>query len=73
MMASPTATSAAATAIMKNTKTCPAGSERYDENATKSRFTALSINSTDIKIIMAFRRISTPTMPMINKILANNT
>ena len=73
MIAKPTATSAAATAMMKNTKTCPLGSERYDEKAAKSKFTALSINSTHIKMTMALRRVSTPIMPMTNNAEAKKT
>ncbi len=36
------------------------------ENATSNRFTAFNINSTHIKMMIAFRRINTPIMPMIN-------
>ena len=35
-------------------------------NATNVRFTALSINSIDIKMINALRRTNTPTTPMVN-------
>src|SRR5205085_11569100 len=66
-IANPTATSTAATTITKNTNTCPAGSFQYEENATSKRFTALSISSTDMKIIIAFLRNKTPITPMQNK------
>ncbi|MNT88310.1 hypothetical protein D3C72_2288510 [compost metagenome] len=69
MMAKPTATSAAAKAIMKNTKTCPEGSLLCTEKAVKSRLTAFNINSTDIKITIAFLRVNTPITPIV-KIIA---
>jgi hypothetical protein len=71
MMLKPMATSAAASAIIKNTNTCPEGSLLCTEKAVKSRFTAFSINSTDIKITIAFRRVKTPTTPIV-KIIALN-
>jgi len=37
------------------------------EKATSNRFTALSINSTYIKMIIAFLRVNTPTTPIQNK------
>ena len=64
MMASPTATSAAATAIIKKTKTCPEGSFLNVESATKSKLIEFNINSTDMKMIMAFLLIKTPNTPM---------
>ncbi len=63
-MAKPTATSAAATAMMKKTKICPEGSFLKTESATKSKLTELSINSTDIKMMIAFRLVSTPSTPI---------
>src|SRR6266545_5284557 len=66
MMARPTAASAAATAITKNTNTCPPTPSRC-ANAMKVRFTALSISSTHMKITMALRRTSTPATPSVNK------
>ena len=63
-MPSPTATSAAATTIIKNTNTCPAGSLRYAENAANNKLTAFNINSIDIKIIIALRLTSTPKTPI---------
>ena len=64
MMASPTATSAAATAMIKNTNTCPDGSFLKVESATKSKLMEFNINSTDMKMIMAFLLIKTPKTPM---------
>ena len=71
-IANPTATSAAATAIIKNTKTCPLLSDKKLENATSNKLTALSINSIDIKIIMALRLKSTPNTPIVNNTVHNN-
>src|SRR5512132_2457333 len=65
MIASPTAASAAATVITKNTNTCPAAPYAC-ANATKVRFTALSISSTHMNTMIAFRRISTPNTPIAN-------
>src|SRR5216110_180332 len=64
MIASPTAASAAATAITKNTKTCPA-MPRLCARATNVRLTALSISSTHMKITIALRRTSTPATPSV--------
>lgn len=64
IMASPTATSAAATTIIKNTKSCALASPNILEKATSSRFTELSISSMHMKMIMAFLRISVPMMPI---------
>src|SRR5204863_1752425 len=65
MIASPTAASAAATVITKNTNTCPAAP--YDcANATNVRFTALSMSSTHMNTMIAFRRMSTPNTPIVN-------
>ena len=79
MIASPTLTSAAATIIIKNTKICASLAKVAESlatvailavcillKATSNRFTALSINSMHIKIKMALRRMSTPTIPMVN-------
>src|SRR5512141_361368 len=64
MIARPTAASAAATVITKKTNTCPAAPYTCAK-ATKVRFTALSISSTHMKMMIAFRRVSTPTTPMV--------
>src|SRR5207247_2478086 len=66
MMASPTAASAAATAMTNNTKIWPLTPSRW-ASATNVRFTALSISSTHMKITMALRRISTPAKPIVNR------
>ena len=71
-IARPTATSAAATAIIKNTNTCPSPSLLKVEKAANNRFTALSINSIDIKTIIAFLRYKTPKTPILNKAALNN-
>ncbi len=65
IIARPTAASAAATAITKNTNNCPIELPRYDENVTKVKFAELSISSIDIKTIMAFLLIKTPTTPVV--------
>src|SRR5512142_299584 len=66
MIASPTAASAAATVITKNTNTWPAAPYAC-ANATNVRFTALSMSSTHMKTMMALRRISTPNTPIVNR------
>ncbi len=73
MMASPTATSAAATTIIKKTNICPFPSPLYAEKAAKRRFTELSINSTHPKIMMAFFLNNTPRTPKENKIVLRIT
>jgi prepilin-type N-terminal cleavage/methylation domain-containing protein len=60
-------TSAAATAIIKNTNICPAGSPLNAENAASNKLTAFNINSIDIKTIIAFLRSNTPKTPITNK------
>src|SRR3954467_4726427 len=65
MMASPTAASAAATVMTKKTNTCPA-TPYTCANATNARFTALSISSTHMKMMIALRRVRTPTTPITN-------
>jgi len=68
-MAKPTAASAAATTIMKIAKSCPVNSNGtiYREKATIAIFTALSIISMDIRIIMALRLDRAPYSPMENR------
>ena len=68
MIANPTATSAAATTMIKNTNTCPAASERYVEKAARSKVAAFNINSMDMKMMMAFLLINTPNTPIENRI-----
>src|SRR5436305_6783479 len=72
MIASPTAASAAATVITKNTKTWPA-TPYACANATKVRFTALSISSTHMNTMIAFRGISTPNTPIANSTAEKNS
>lgn len=69
IIAKPTATSAAAKAIMNNTKTWPAGSPLYAEKATKSKLTELSISSIDIMMMITFRLVRAPTTPIAKMIL----
>src|SRR5205085_9505293 len=66
MIASPTATSAAATAITKKTIAWPSAEPSRWPKATNARFAALSINSIDMKITSGSRRTMTPTTPMAN-------
>src|SRR6185503_14616653 len=72
MIASPTAASAAATVITKNTKTWPA-TPYACANATKLRFTALSMSSTHMNTMIALRRISTPKTPITNRTAEKNS
>src|SRR4029453_18713754 len=65
MIARPTAASAAATVMTKITNTWPAMPYTL-LNATNDRFTALSMSSTHMKMMIAFRRVSTPMAPMVN-------
>jgi len=67
MIASPTAASAAATAITKNTRICPS-IPCARENATSEMFTAFSINSMDMNTMIALRWSKTPITPMLNRI-----
>src|SRR5690606_5087417 len=69
IIASPTATSAAAKAMMKKTNTCPLGSPRYAEKAANNKLTEFNINSMDIMMMITFLRISTPVTPIANIIL----
>src|SRR3954451_12919747 len=72
MIASPTAASAAATVMTKNTKTCPA-TPYACAKAMNVRFTALSISSTHMKMMIALRRVSTPTTPIVNRTAEKNS
>jgi hypothetical protein len=79
MMARPTVTSAAATTMMKKTKSCAsvpavvalsaakAATWCILEKATSNTFTAFNISSMHMKMMMAFRLVNTPTIPMVNK------
>src|SRR4051812_20193983 len=55
----------AATVRTKKTTPCPA-TPYACANAMNVRFTALSISSTHMKMMIALRRVSTPTTPMVN-------
>ena len=67
-MANPTATSAAATTMMKNTNTCPSWLPLNLEKAANKTFTELSINSIDMKMTMKFLLNSTPITPIEKRI-----
>src|SRR5215212_4384783 len=72
MIASPTAASAAATVITKNTNTCPPAP--YDcANATKVRLTAFSMSSTHMNTMIALRRTSTPNTPITKSTAEKNS
>src|SRR6185503_11025814 len=66
MIARPTAASAAATAMTKNTNTWPPTPSRC-ASATNVRFTALSMSSTHMKMMIALRRSSTPATPRVKR------
>src|SRR5690349_16740302 len=72
MIANPTAASAAATVMTKNTNTCPATPYCW-ANATNVRFTALSISSTHMNTMMTLRRINTPNTPITNNTAEKNS
>src|ERR1051325_11523325 len=72
MIARPTAASAAATVITKKTNTCPA-TPYTCAKATKARLTALSISSTHMKMMIALRRVSTPTTPITKRTAEKNS
>ena len=67
-IASPTAASAAATAITKKTKIWPVAFPIKAEKETRERLMEFSISSTDIKIIMALRLTNTPIIPTVKRI-----
>src|SRR3954466_9664377 len=71
-IARPTAASAAATVITNTTNTWPAAPYTR-EKATNVRFTALSISSTHMKMMIALRRVSTPTTPIVNSAAERNS
>src|SRR3954464_7727618 len=72
MIARPTAASAAATVITKNTNTCPP-TPYACANATKLRLTALSMSSTHMNTMIALRRMSTPNTPITNSTAEKNS
>src|SRR5579859_3041919 len=67
MMAKPTVASAAATTITKNTNTWPFKLRQWFAKATKLRFTALSISSMDMKMVMMFRLSKKAETPKQNR------
>lgn len=71
-IANPIAASAAATDITKNTKICPEASPKFAAKPTKVRLTEFSINSIDMKMIIALRRVMTPIVP-IEKMIPDKT
>src|SRR5215469_7954315 len=66
MMASPTATSAAATHSTKNTSACPSAVPCRWPKATRARLAALSMSSMDMKMMSGSRRMITPSTPRLN-------
>src|ERR1700751_4187113 len=67
IIANPTVASAAATTITKNTNTCPLRCCHWAAKATNDRFTPLSINSIDMKMVMMLRLIRNPATPQANR------
>ena len=65
--ASPTATSAAATVMIKKTKMLPSKLREVREKLTKAKLIPLSINSNDIRTSNRFLRSKTPKKPIENK------
>src|SRR5579862_8947431 len=72
MRPSPTAASAAASVMMKMANACPSADPTRRENATRLMFTAFSINSMDIKIMITFRRVTTPIAPIVNSTMPSH-
>ena len=82
IIANPILTSAAATIIIKKTKTCalvaivPAKAFKEAkcilENATNKRLTEFNINSMHIKTIIEFLLVSAPIIPIQNNVNDKN-
>src|SRR5665213_2892620 len=72
MMPSPTAASAAASVMIKIANTCPSAEPTSREKATRLMFTAFNINSMDIRMMITFRRVTTPMMPIVKSIMPRN-
>src|SRR3989442_35466 len=68
MIASPTAASPAAMAITNRDMIWPASESRWWANATRLRLAPFSMISTHMSTMMKFRRTSTPTSPVTNRI-----
>src|SRR4029450_4613364 len=75
MMARPIATSPAATQMMKVAKVWPIRSGIFPrrEKATKLRLAALSISSIDMKMMIALRRVRTPSTPTENSTIESRS
>src|SRR5215469_7838880 len=67
MMASPTAASAAATTMTKNTKIWPFTRCHWCAKVTNERFTPLSMSSIDMKTVIRLRLIRNPITPRLNR------
>src|SRR5262245_5938572 len=67
MIARPTATSAAATAITKKTTAWPSRFPARCPKATSARFAAFNMSSIDMKMTSGLRRMTTPTTPIVNR------
>src|SRR5580765_7433648 len=74
MMAMAVAASAAAMVITNMAKNTPSSfpGYRYLLNATKLMLTLFRINSTAISMVIIFRRVNNPYMPMKNKAVLTN-
>src|SRR4029453_18703067 len=70
-IASPTPTSAAATAITNKANTAPATSALAAPNVSRLMLTALRISSIDISTITVFLRAITPYTPIAKRIAAS--
>jgi len=73
-MAIATAASAAAIVIINMVKKMPSSLSgyRYLLNTTKFMFTLFKINSIDISIVIMFRRVNKPYIPIKNKAVLTN-
>jgi hypothetical protein len=67
MMPSPTAASAAATAITNTANTWPTTCCSWLEYAIRLMFTAFRISSIDMKMMMMLRRTITPITPIMKR------
>src|ERR1700722_9533694 len=72
MMPSPTAASAAASVMIKMANACPSAEPTSRENATRLMFTAFNMSSTDIKMMITFRRVTTPITPIVNSTMPSH-
>src|SRR5207237_1134696 len=72
MMAMPTSTSAAATAITRKANTTPSSELRNRLSAANARFTALSISSMHMKTTSGLCRTRKPTAPMVKSAPLNS-